>query len=86
MNVNRRFFILGSAVTARMAPAQSSEKIRTAMIGTGGRGSYLLGGVLEQSDAKVAALCDINRSAAKSFFIAVEGGACRINPRAPLRH
>ena len=59
MNVNRRFFMLASAATARMATAQSAEKIRTAVIGTGGRGSYLLGGVLEQADAKVVALCDI---------------------------
>lgn len=58
MNVNRRSFLLGSAA-AGLAAAQSSDKIQTAVIGTGNRGSYLLTGVLEQPDAKVVALCDI---------------------------
>src|SRR5438046_860118 len=59
MNIDRRSLLLGSAVAARMMHAQSPEKVSTAVIGTGGRGSYLLRGVLEQPDAKIAALCDI---------------------------
>src|ERR1700730_9755601 len=59
MNFDRRSFLLGSATAARMMSAQSHEKVVTAVIGVGGRGSYLLKGVLEQPDANVAALCDI---------------------------
>ena len=58
MNLNRRLFVFGSAMTARMAMAQSPS-VTTALIGTGNRGSYLLKGVLAQPDAKLAALCDI---------------------------
>ena len=59
MNVNRRHFLLGSALTAGAASGQPGEGVGTAVIGTGGRGSYLLRGVLEQPGAKVIALCDI---------------------------
>src|SRR5512136_795645 len=59
MNVDRRSFLLGSAVAARVASGQTGERIPTAVIGTGGRGSHLLQGVLAQPEAKVAALCDI---------------------------
>ena len=56
--VNRRMFLLGSAVAA--ASGQTSpQRIGTAMIGAGNRGSYLLQGVLEQPNAKVLAVCDI---------------------------
>src|SRR4051794_9722778 len=37
----------------------ANEKIATAMIGVGNRGSYLLRAVLAQPDARVAALCDL---------------------------
>jgi myo-inositol 2-dehydrogenase / D-chiro-inositol 1-dehydrogenase len=60
MNLNRRFFLMGSAVAAHSAFGQSAgQRIATAMIGTGNRGSYVLKGVLEQPNAKVAALCDL---------------------------
>jgi predicted dehydrogenase len=59
MNVNRRNFLLGSAVSSGLASGQSADRVGTAVIGTGGRGSYLLRGVLEQPNAKVIALCDI---------------------------
>ncbi len=59
MNVNRRHFLLGSATLAQAASVQSEQRVSTAVIGTGNRGSHLLRGVLEQSNAKVAALCDI---------------------------
>jgi myo-inositol 2-dehydrogenase / D-chiro-inositol 1-dehydrogenase len=56
--VNRRMFLLGSAVAA--ASAQTSPHlVGTAMIGVGNRGSFLLEGVLAQPNAKVLALCDI---------------------------
>jgi myo-inositol 2-dehydrogenase/D-chiro-inositol 1-dehydrogenase len=56
--VNRRMFLLGSAVAA--ASGQTSQQfIGTAMIGIGNRGSSLLQGVLRQPNTKVLALCDI---------------------------
>src|ERR1022692_4888326 len=57
MNVDRRLFLLGSAVAAHAF--QSGNAVGTAMIGTGNRGSFLLQGVLRQANAKVLALCDI---------------------------
>ena len=57
--INRRALLFGSAAMAASAQAQSEQMVRTAMIGVGNRGSYLLQGVLAQPDAKVLALCDI---------------------------
>jgi len=57
MELQRRTFVLGSAAASLMA--QGSERLATAVIGTGNRGSYLLMGVMEQANAKVAAVCDI---------------------------
>jgi predicted dehydrogenase len=60
MNLNRRYFLVGSGLAAHSAFGQDAgERIPTAMIGTGNRGAYVLKGVLEQPNAKVAALCDI---------------------------
>ena len=59
MNVNRRSFLLGSAVAARIGYGQTAQTVNTASIGVGNRGSYLLKAVLAQPNAKVAALCDI---------------------------
>jgi myo-inositol 2-dehydrogenase / D-chiro-inositol 1-dehydrogenase len=58
MSVNRRFFLLGGSALAAHA-FQSETTVGTGMIGTGGRGSFLLQGVLKQPNAKVIALCDI---------------------------
>ncbi|MBL8220903.1 MAG: Gfo/Idh/MocA family oxidoreductase [Bryobacterales bacterium] len=57
MNLHRRTFLMGSTGAALMA--QGGAPVATAVIGTGNRGSYLLTGVLEQPNAKVAAVCDI---------------------------
>jgi myo-inositol 2-dehydrogenase/D-chiro-inositol 1-dehydrogenase len=57
MEIDRRFFLLGSAVAAHAF--QTEKPVNTAMIGTGNRGSFLLQGVLKQPNAKVLALCDI---------------------------
>jgi myo-inositol 2-dehydrogenase / D-chiro-inositol 1-dehydrogenase len=54
--MDRRVFLLSSAVAAS---AQPSQVVGTGIIGVGNRGSGLLRGVLQQSDAKVLALCDI---------------------------
>jgi predicted dehydrogenase len=60
MDVARRSFLLATAAAAaQSAWGQDAAKTRTALIGTGNRGSYLLQGVLEQPEAEVAALCDI---------------------------
>jgi predicted dehydrogenase len=60
MNIDRRYFLLGSAATAQSVLAQSdAARIPTAMIGTGNRGSYVLKGVMAQPNARVAAVCDI---------------------------
>ncbi len=58
MNVNRRQFLFGASAAAGLASAQSGDIIRTAVIGTGNRGAYLMRGILEQPAAKVVALCD----------------------------
>jgi predicted dehydrogenase len=57
MRINRRVFLLGSAVAARAY--QSEQPVGTGMIGVGNRGSFLLQAVLHQPNAKVLALCDI---------------------------
>lgn len=59
MDVPRRSFLLASAAAAAQTAWSQSGKVKTAVIGTGNRGSYLLQGVLEQPDAEVAALCDL---------------------------
>lgn len=58
MDVDRRLFLLGSTALAAHA-FQGETTVRTAMIGVGNRGSFLLQGVLRQPNAKVLALCDI---------------------------
>ena len=60
MDVDRRFFLLGSALAAHAF--QSEKAVNTAMIGVGNRGSFLLQGVLKQPNAKVLALCEIGRA------------------------
>src|SRR5262252_3266128 len=59
MDVPRRSFLLATAAAAQVGLAQTADKIPTALIGIGGRGTNLLQGVLEQPNAKVAALCDL---------------------------
>jgi myo-inositol 2-dehydrogenase / D-chiro-inositol 1-dehydrogenase len=58
MSVDRRFFLLGSTALAARA-FQADAPVNTAMIGIGGRGSFLLQAVLHQPNAKVLALCDL---------------------------
>src|SRR3954449_385862 len=56
--MERRHFLLSSAVAANAAFGQSpGDKVPTALIGVGNRGSYLLRAVMAQPDAKVVALC-----------------------------
>lgn len=59
-NPNRREFLAGAALAATPLLSQTTgDPIRTAMIGTGNRGSYLLQQVLDQPGVKVTAVCDI---------------------------
>lgn len=61
MEFDRRKFLVASAAAAQSAFAQNTgERVATAMIGTGSRGSSVLKGILEQPNAKVVALCDKN--------------------------
>ena len=64
----RRGFVRGAAaVSAALATGRSvlgaNDRIRTAVIGLGGRGSWLLDKVLhraaDRSDVEVVALCDV---------------------------
>ncbi|HEY2018189.1 MAG TPA: Gfo/Idh/MocA family oxidoreductase [Bryobacteraceae bacterium] len=61
--MDRREFMKASLATSGlgMLPrvASAAEPLRTGMIGTGNRGSYVLGIILQQPDVKVTALCDI---------------------------
>ena len=56
--MDRRNFLLGSAVAAQAGFGQSADAVPTAIIGTGNRGSYLLRSVLDQPNAKVMMVCD----------------------------
>jgi myo-inositol 2-dehydrogenase / D-chiro-inositol 1-dehydrogenase len=56
--MERRSF-LAAAAAAPLLSQNAGDRISTAMIGTGNRGSHVLRGILEQPPAKVAALCDI---------------------------
>src|SRR5687767_10413084 len=59
-SLNRRYFMIGSAVASQAAFSQTpGDRIATAMIGTGSRGTSVMRGVLEQPNARVAAVCDI---------------------------
>jgi predicted dehydrogenase len=55
----RDFMKTSGAVLATGAAFAQGAVVRTAMIGVGNRGSYLLRTVLQQPDVKVTALCDI---------------------------
>ncbi len=56
---NRRAFLTAAASAAVALGQDTAEPVGTGFIGTGGRGSYLLGEVLRIPGAKVVALCDI---------------------------
>ena len=69
MNMNRRTF-LGAAALAAASVTSSTAKaqgkaVRVGVIGTGGRGSGLLGMMLAMKDVAVPAICDISPEAAK---------------------
>lgn len=55
--LDRRSFLFGAAALPRMFAA--ADTIGTGMIGTGGRGQYVLESVLAQPGVRVVALCDI---------------------------
>jgi len=59
--MERRHFLVTSATAAQAVLAQSpNDRVGTALIGAGNRGSYLLQSILAQPNAKVAAVCDLN--------------------------
>ncbi len=59
MIIDRRHLLMATASAAIPLSAQTAAKTRTAVIGTGNRGSYLLQAVLDQPVAAVTMLCDI---------------------------
>ena len=60
----RRQFIFGAlSAVAASSPLPAEREIRTAHIGIGNRGSDLLGQVLQQSNSRVLAICDIDPNA-----------------------
>ncbi len=56
MHLQRRHFLATSA--SALPLFSQAPKVRTAVIGTGNRGSYLLEGALQQPGASVTMLCD----------------------------
>jgi myo-inositol 2-dehydrogenase / D-chiro-inositol 1-dehydrogenase len=59
--MERRHFLVTSATAAQAVLAQSpNDRVGTALIGAGNRGSYLLQSILAQPNAKVTALCELN--------------------------
>jgi len=62
--MERRDFLTSAIASAGLsllpsAAAAANDPITTGMIGTGNRGSYVLGEILKQPGVKVTALCDI---------------------------
>ncbi len=61
--MNRRNFITtsvaASTASLTVSTASAADSMRTGMIGTGNRGSYVLKLILEQPGVKVTSLCDI---------------------------
>jgi myo-inositol 2-dehydrogenase/D-chiro-inositol 1-dehydrogenase len=58
--MQRRDFVTASvAASIFRQTASAADPIRTGMIGTGNRGTYVLGVILQQPDVKVTALCDL---------------------------
>src|SRR3982751_5956031 len=77
--VNRRVFLgtAAAAISASSTPVKAQEKtIRTAMIGTGNRGAWVLKEILNQPGVKVVALCDIK----PDRLDAAASSAARDNP------
>ena len=56
---SRRIFLAGAVPGALAAQSRPEDQVRTAMIGVGNRGGYLLTNVLAEKRAKVGAICDI---------------------------
>ena len=61
--INRRHFFLGAAATAalqnRLGAQSTADKVRTAFIGVGNRGSLLLRNTLKEPNVAVTAICDL---------------------------
>jgi predicted dehydrogenase len=65
-DLTRRSFVTASALAPAVLSAQSpSSEIRAGIIGVGGRGSNLLGRILQSPGVKLVAICDIDPEALK---------------------
>jgi predicted dehydrogenase len=57
--MNRRYFLFGSAALAAQRIGYPQSTLGVGMIGTGNRGSSVLGSVVAQPGVSVKALCDL---------------------------
>jgi len=61
--INRRHFFFGAAAAAvsqsRLGAQNAGDKVRTAFIGVGGRGTFLLRDTLAEPNVAITAVCDI---------------------------
>jgi predicted homoserine dehydrogenase-like protein len=57
--MNRRYFLLSSAALAAQRTGYPQSTLGVGMIGTGNRGSSVLGSVVAQPGVVVKALCDL---------------------------
>ena len=80
----RREFVLGAlaAAAASQRSNAAEREIRTAFIGVGNRGTSLLGQVLEQPNARVTAICDVDANKRDK----AQGLARRDSPRSYPDH
>ena len=61
--LERRAFLKGAAAAAfaapRIARGAKERKLRIAIIGVGGRGSYVMGAFMGNADVQMVAVCDV---------------------------
>jgi predicted dehydrogenase len=62
--LNRRRFFLGAASAATAwQVAGANDRVNVGMVGLGGRGRALVESYADQSDCRIAAICDVNQAA-----------------------
>lgn len=76
------FSIVPGHVLGLRGAVAPSNKINVAIIGTGGQGIVNMKQLLNEADARVAALCDINPESDYSMFY--YGGTAGLNPAAAI--
>jgi predicted dehydrogenase len=59
MNIDRRAFVLGGTGLAMAAAAAAPDQLVLGVIGSGGRGTSVMGVFQKHADVKVGAICDV---------------------------